>query len=51
MHVQDYMILCMRIVVHRSVLDDSPVIKIAYSLLLLLISQVENKAQVCGIRP
>lgn len=29
--MQDYMILCMRIIViHRSVLDESPVIKTAY---------------------
>ena len=28
--MQDYMILCMRIVIHRSVLDESPVIKTAY---------------------
>lgn len=26
--MQDYMTLCMRIVIHRSVLDDSPVIKL-----------------------
>ena len=39
--MQDYMMSCMRIVTHKSVLDDFPVTKIAFSLLLLLISQVE----------